>query len=203
MWCSTHQIRWSYLPRVLAGLLVQDYFYNLMSWMCRSSLVSNSVSESRHFVTSVIRKHISCLASWCLSTQIVWVLFVQVSASEILNIQDKVWYKPSGLNLNKCGKTLTNMLVTLFFPCRQTNRRTLCLAASWNGFMIVLVFISRTSASNRRSRRWRRRSRWAPRGEEENLQTIRINLLKTADFYCRNEAVTYWMFFIVLELHLS
>lgn len=62
---------------------------------------------------------------------------------------------------------------TLFFSWPQKNRRTLCPTASWNGFMIVLAFISRTSASNQRSTQWRRRSHWVQRGEEEKATNCR------------------------------
>lgn len=82
---------------------------------------------------------------------------------------------------------LMNLQQTLLCSCPQTNRRTLCPAASWNGFMIVLAFISRTSASNRRSTRWRPRSRWVLRGEEQFHENTRRNTrLKAtkAAMYC-------------------
>lgn len=110
----------------------------------------------------------------------------QISVSEIF-IQDKVWYKAQCINLNECGKMLMNLQQTLLCSCPQTNRRTLCPAASWNGFMIVLAFISRTSAFNRRSTRWRPRSRWVLRGEEQFHENTRRNTrLKAtkAEMYC-------------------
>lgn len=127
----------------------------------------------------------------------------QISVSEILNIQHKVWYKPQCLNLNNCGKTLMNMLVAsirLFsFPVlRQTEGHSvwqLPQMALWSFWCLYRGLPLPTGGADGGDG-------GAAECKEVRRKTNKLsghvpsNFSKTADFYCKNEAITYCMFLL-------